>query len=140
MGKERVAHQKNLGVDSICSRALSDPHRQHGFSFLGLLLQPSGHQCNGRRLIKKATMQTSDTNVLKGKVSRFVEGAVNYEITLEIAPGVEIVGITTKASAALLGLAEGETAFAVVRITDVRFGGERRCFLGNRPKDGVKSP
>jgi molybdopterin-binding protein len=42
-------------------------------------------------------MQTSDTNVLKGKVTRVVEGAVNYEITLDIAPGVEIVGITTKA-------------------------------------------
>ena len=67
-------------------------------------------------------MQTSGSNILKGKVVKVVEGAVNCEITLEIAPGMEIVGIITKAAAPLLGLAEGETAFAVIKASDVMFG------------------
>jgi len=86
-------------------------------------------------------MQSSDRNVLKGKVTKVVEGAVNYEITLEIAPGVEIVGTTTKASAALLGWAEGKTAFAVIKVSDVMFGADSSVvFRGKRPKDDVKSP
>jgi molybdopterin-binding protein len=67
-------------------------------------------------------MQTSGSNILKGKVVNFVDGAVNCEVTLEIAPGVEIVGTITKASAALLGLAEGKIAFAVIKASDVMFG------------------
>ena len=45
-------------------------------------------------------MKISARNVLKGKVTKVVEGAVNCEVTLEIAPGVEIVSIITKASVA----------------------------------------
>ena len=67
-------------------------------------------------------MKISARNVLKGKVTKLVEGAVNSEVTLEIAAGVEIVSIITKASATLLGLAEGKTAFAVIKASDVVFG------------------
>ena len=70
-------------------------------------------------------MEVSGTNILKGKVVKVVkvvEGAVNCEVTLEIAPGMEIVGIITKTSATLLDLAKGKTAFAVVRPSDVLFG------------------
>jgi molybdopterin-binding protein len=41
------------------------------------------------------------------------------EITLEIAPGVEIVSIITKASVLSLGLAEGKTASAVIKASSV---------------------
>ena len=67
-------------------------------------------------------MQTSGSNILKGKVVKVIEGPVNCEIALEIAPGVEIVGSITKTSAALLGLADGKTAFAVIKASDVMFG------------------
>ena len=67
-------------------------------------------------------MQASGTNILKGKVVKVVEGAVNCEVTLEIAPGMEIVGVITKTSATLLGLAEGKAAFAVIKASDVMFG------------------
>ena len=67
-------------------------------------------------------MQVSGTNILKGKVVKVVEGGVNCEVTLEIAPGMEIVGVITKTSATLLGLAEGKTAFAVIKESDVVFG------------------
>ena len=64
-------------------------------------------------------MKISARNVLKGKVTKVVEGAVNCEVTLEIAPGVEIVSIITKASAASLGLAEGKVASAVIKASNV---------------------
>ena len=64
-------------------------------------------------------MQISARNILKGRVTKLVEGAVNCEVTLEIAPGVEIVSIITKASAASLGQAEGKIASAVIKASSV---------------------
>ena len=56
-------------------------------------------------------MKISARNVLKGKVTKVVEGVVNCEVTLEIAPSVEIVSIITKSCS---------------RVT--RFGGGQDCF------------
>jgi molybdopterin-binding protein len=64
-------------------------------------------------------MKISARNVLKGKVTKLVEGAVNSEVTLEISPGVEIVSIITKASTKSLGLAEGRQASAVIKASNV---------------------
>jgi molybdopterin-binding protein len=75
-------------------------------------------------------MQASGNNILKGKVVKIVEGAVNCEVTLEIAPNMEIIGIITKASATLLDLAEGKTAFAVIKASDVVFGIDVGADLG----------
>ena len=41
-------------------------------------------------------MQASGSNILKGKVVKVVEGSVNCEVTLEIAPGREIVATSQK--------------------------------------------
>ena len=67
-------------------------------------------------------MKISARNILKRKVTKLVEGVVNCEVTLGIAPGVEIVSIITKVSVALLGLAEGKMAFAVIKASDVMVG------------------
>ncbi|MBO3461362.1 molybdopterin-binding protein [Aetokthonos hydrillicola Thurmond2011] len=64
-------------------------------------------------------MEVSARNSLKGTVKHIVEGAVNTEVVLEIAPGVEVVAIITKSSAEKLGLKEGKQAYAVVKATDV---------------------
>ncbi|MGV2830957.1 TOBE domain-containing protein [Myxosarcina sp. GI1(2024)] len=64
-------------------------------------------------------MDVSARNSLKGTVKKVVPGAVNTEITLEIAPGVEVVSIITKSSAERLDLAEGKTAYAVIKASDV---------------------
>ena len=64
-------------------------------------------------------MKISARNSLKGTVKNVVTGAVNTEVTLEIAPGVEIVSVITKSSAETLGIAEGKEAYAVVKATDV---------------------
>ncbi len=64
-------------------------------------------------------MQLSTRNTLKGTIKKIEIGAVNAEITLEIAPGVEIVSVITKSSAERLSLAEGKSAYALIKATDV---------------------
>jgi molybdopterin-binding protein len=64
-------------------------------------------------------MKLSARNVLKGKVKAVTPGAVNVEIVIEIAPGVEVVSIITKTSAESLGLAVGKEAYAVVKASNV---------------------
>ncbi|HUT69288.1 MAG TPA: TOBE domain-containing protein [Desulfatiglandales bacterium] len=64
-------------------------------------------------------MKISARNVLKGKVKKVAHGVVNSEITVELAGGVEVVSIITKASAERLGLAEGKEVYAVVKASNV---------------------
>lgn len=64
-------------------------------------------------------MELSARNILKGKVTKVNHGVVNSEITLEVANGVEIVAVITKASAENLGLVEGKDAYAVIKATSV---------------------
>jgi molybdopterin-binding protein len=64
-------------------------------------------------------MKISDHNTLKGTVVGLATGAVNTEVTLEVAPGIEVVAIITKSSAESLGLTEGKVAYAVIKSSDV---------------------
>lgn len=64
-------------------------------------------------------MEVSARNALKGTVKKVTSGAVNDEITLEVAPGVEVVAVITKSSAQRLNLAEGKEAYAVIKASDV---------------------
>ncbi|MCU0526274.1 MAG: molybdopterin-binding protein [Elainella sp. Prado103] len=64
-------------------------------------------------------MKISARNALKGIVKSVVIGAVNDEVVVEVAPGVEVTAIITKASAESLGLAEGKEVYAVVKASDV---------------------
>jgi molybdopterin-binding protein len=67
-------------------------------------------------------MKLSARNILKGRITRIVEGAVNCEVTLEAAPGLEIVAIITKASVQSLGLAVGGDACAIIKASNVMLG------------------
>ncbi len=64
-------------------------------------------------------MEISARNSLKATVKKIVNGSVNTEVTLELASGIELVSIITKASAEKLGLAEGKQAYAVIKSSDV---------------------
>jgi len=64
-------------------------------------------------------MKVSARNTLKATVKKIVPGAVNTEVILELAPGVEMVSIITKSSAESLGLLEGAEAYAVIKSSDV---------------------
>lgn len=64
-------------------------------------------------------MKLSARNVLKGRVVALTPGAVNVEVVLEVAPGVQVVSIITKSSAESLGLSVGKEAYAVVKASSV---------------------
>ncbi|TVQ42357.1 MAG: transporter [Gloeocapsa sp. DLM2.Bin57] len=66
-------------------------------------------------------MKISTRNVIKGKVLKVEIGAVNAEVTLEIAPGVELTGVITKTSAENLSLAAEKEAYALIKATDIMF-------------------
>jgi len=64
-------------------------------------------------------MKLSARNMLKGKVKQVNAGAINTEVTVELAGGNEIVSVITKASAEKLGLAPGKEVYAVIKATSV---------------------
>jgi molybdopterin-binding protein len=64
-------------------------------------------------------MRISARNVLKGKVMKVTHGAVNSEVTLELATGIQVVAIITKQSAQSLNLVEGTDAYAVIKASNV---------------------
>ena len=64
-------------------------------------------------------MDISARNSLKGKVKRVLPGAVNTEVTVELANGLEVVAIITKESAERLGLTVGKEVYTVIKASDV---------------------
>lgn len=64
-------------------------------------------------------MKFSARNQVKGTVKQIHEGAVNTEVIIEVAPGVEITSIITKSSADNLGLTIGKEAYAVIKASSV---------------------
>lgn len=71
------------------------------------------------KLLRSVTMKFSARNQIKGTVKAIHGGAINTEVVIEVAPGVEIVSIITKGSAEGLGLAVGKTAYAIVKASSV---------------------
>jgi molybdopterin-binding protein len=67
-------------------------------------------------------MEISARNVLKGKVKQVTPGAVNSEIVVEVAGGVEVVSIITKSSAERLKLAPGKDVYAIIKASNVMIG------------------
>lgn len=64
-------------------------------------------------------MNISARNQLKGKIKHITTGAVNSEVTLELADGVEIISIITNSSVTNLGLKEDKEAYAVIKASNV---------------------
>lgn len=67
-------------------------------------------------------MQVSARNSLKGIVNAVTLGAVNAEVSIEVAPGVSVIAIITKSSAESLDIAEGKEVYAVIKSSDVMIG------------------
>jgi molybdopterin-binding protein len=67
-------------------------------------------------------MKLSARNVLKGRISKVVHGAVESEIVLELSPGVEIVSTITKSSAERMNLKAGDVAHAIIKASNVIIG------------------
>ena len=64
-------------------------------------------------------MKISARNQLKGTIKKITDGAVNSEVTLELAEGLEIISIITNSSVKTLGLKEGKEAYAVIKASNV---------------------
>lgn len=60
-------------------------------------------------------MKTSARNALRGVIARIVPGAVNSEVVLSLADGVDIVAILTRRSIDDLELAPGRPAIALIK-------------------------
>jgi molybdate transport system regulatory protein len=67
-------------------------------------------------------MRLSARNVLKGRVKSITMGAVNAEVCIEIAAGILVTSIITKASVESLGIKEGGTAYAIIKASSVMVG------------------
>jgi molybdopterin-binding protein len=64
-------------------------------------------------------MKISARNVLKGKVEKIIEGAVNSEVVIKTAGGETIVSVITKESVESLGLKVGKEVYAVIKASNV---------------------
>ena len=64
-------------------------------------------------------MKISARNNLKGRVTALEHGSVNCVVTIEVAPGVEVVSMITRESAQQLDLAVGREVHAVIKASSV---------------------
>jgi molybdopterin-binding protein len=64
-------------------------------------------------------VKISARNVLKGRVSKVVHGAVSSEVAIELLNGVQVIAVITKSSARSLGLKKGKEAYAVIKASSV---------------------
>jgi len=64
-------------------------------------------------------MKVSARNLIPGRVKAVINGLVNSEVAIEVAPGVEVTTIITKQSAESLDLKPGDTVKAMIKATDI---------------------
>jgi molybdopterin-binding protein len=69
-------------------------------------------------------MKLSARNTLAGTIRNIEEGAVNAEVTLELAPNLTIVSIITLDSLKNLKLKVGDKAYAVIKASSVMIGAD----------------
>lgn len=69
-------------------------------------------------------MSLSARNQIKGVITKLNIGAVNAEVTIEVAAQVEIVSIITKQSCEALALQVGSEAYAIIKAPNVMVGVE----------------
>ena len=67
-------------------------------------------------------MKVSARNSFEGIISKIVHGPVSTEVTIRIAPGMEIVSVITTNSAKRLKLKKGLKAHALIKADSVIIG------------------
>ena len=67
-------------------------------------------------------MKLSARNALPAPIKAVTPGAVDTEVVVELASGIEMVSIITKQSAQKLGLKPGGNAYAIVKASNVMIG------------------
>jgi len=69
-------------------------------------------------------MKLSARNVIKGTVKSVKEGAVNDEVVVEIAPGIEMTSIITSSSRERLDIRVGKEVYVLVKASNVMLAAE----------------
>jgi molybdopterin-binding protein len=64
-------------------------------------------------------MKVSARNLIPGTIKKINTGAVNSEVIIDVAPGVEIVSVITKHSVESMGLKVGSQVKAMVKASNV---------------------
>ncbi|MBV5299208.1 MAG: TOBE domain-containing protein [Rhodoferax sp.] len=79
-------------------------------------------------------MKTSARNQFAGPVAAIKEGVVDTEVTLQLAPDLQLVAIVTRESAENLGLTLGQDVLAFVKASSILLmaGEESRISARNR--------
>ncbi|MGB9330214.1 MAG: molybdopterin-binding protein [Steroidobacteraceae bacterium] len=67
-------------------------------------------------------MKISARNTLPGIVRKIEPGAVNAEVTIELAPNLNIISIITLDAVKSLKLKPGDAAYAVIKASSVMIG------------------
>jgi molybdopterin-binding protein len=67
-------------------------------------------------------MKLSARNTLTGTIRKIEMGAVNAQVTIEVAPGINVVSIITVDAVENLSLAEGKRVYAVIKASSVMVG------------------
>jgi molybdate transport system regulatory protein len=121
---ERVSGGKGGGGTRLTARGaqlvenfklIEREHRQ----FVQQLSRQAAGIADDFLLIRRMAMKTSARNQFLGKVTQVQRGAVNDEVTLEIAGGQRIVAVVTRESTEDLGLQAGAQAVAMIKASSV---------------------
>ena len=64
-------------------------------------------------------MKTSARNHFTGTVKAMTKGPVSAEVTIEVAPGFDVVAVISTVSAETLGLSVGKRASALIKASSV---------------------
>jgi len=67
-------------------------------------------------------MKVSARNALPGMIRKIERGAVNAEVVIEVAPGLQITSIITLDAIDNLKLKVGDRAYAVIKASSVMIG------------------
>jgi molybdate transport system regulatory protein len=72
-----------------------------------------------RQALRRMSMKTSARNQFAGPVTAVKEGVVDTEVTVSLAPGLDLVAIVTRESAENLGLVVGRDVLAFVKASSI---------------------
>lgn len=87
-------------------------------------------------LLRRFSLRTTARNQYRGRIARLVPGAVNAEVTIDLAGGDRLVAIVTNEGVECLGLDEGDEVYAMIKESSVILaaddGGATRYSARNR--------
>ena len=77
-------------------------------------------------------MKTSARNQLKGSVSEIKKGQINSEVVLSVGDGVDVKAIVTNDAVDEMGLAVGDTAYAIIKASFVMVAKDKPVNISTR--------